>query len=237
MDPDPFRCFGCDAVLAERTRFCPHCGVRLDSGVGEPVWPGAAETQVLYVRQRPRLIGVAPQDSTLLLGSAGIVLGAVLVGAGVLAVGWLLLVAGALLLVCFVALFRRRPASTIVRHVESAYGLARAQLGFTAAAASAWARGRADALRLRRRVRSLTKERRAHLFSLGESTYAGDTAGAEATRDGLRDLDERVAATTAEIARLERWTTVRIRAARFSRSRRAEAARARREPGRPLHVS
>jgi hypothetical protein len=226
VEPDPpFRCFGCDAVLDVRTHYCPHCGVRLDSGVTEPVWPAAPDPTSLYTRERPRLIGVAPQDSTLVLGTAAVVLGAVLLAVGVLLAGALVLTAGLLFLAVFAQSFRRRPASTIVRSVGTAYGLLRAELGFAVAATSTRARARSDLFRLRRRVKSLTRERRGHLLALGEAIYAGDAQGAAASHSTLHDLDERISGTTAEIVRLERWTTVRIRAARFTRVRRSEHAR------------
>jgi hypothetical protein len=226
VDPDPpFRCFGCNAVLAERTHYCPHCGVRLDSGVTEPVWPGGSGLAGLHARERPRLIGVAPQDSTLVLGAVSVVLGAVLLAIAVFLAGALVLAAGALFLAVFVQSFRRRPASAIVRHAETAYGLLRAELGFMVAATSTRMRARADLMRLRRRAKTLARERRGHLLVLGESIYTGDSQGAAAAHGTLQDLDERIAATADEIARLERWTAARIRAARFSRFRRAERAR------------
>jgi hypothetical protein len=226
VDPDPpFRCFGCDAVLDERTHYCPHCGVRLDSGVTEPPWPGPSDPTTVYTRERPRLIGIAPQDSTLVLGAALAVLGVVLLAVGVLLAGALVLVAGLLFLAVFVQSFRRRPASRVARQTGTAYGLLRAQLGFTVAATSTRARGRVDLLRLRRRVKVLTRERRGHVVALGESIYAGDAEGAAAAHSALHDLDVRISAATGEISRLERRTAVRIRAARWSRFRRAERAR------------
>jgi hypothetical protein len=223
-DP-PFRCFGCDAVLAERTHYCPHCGVRLDSGVTEPVWPGVSDPTGLSTREHPRLIGVAPQDSTLVLGVGAVAVGAVFFGLGALLAGGLVLVAGLLLLAVFVQSYRRRPRSTILRHAATVFGVLRADLGFVGTSASTRARARADLMRLRLRVRTLSRQRRGHLVALGASIYAGDAYTAAAAHAALRDLDQRISATTEEIVRLDRWTTVRIRAARFSRFRRTERAR------------
>jgi hypothetical protein len=224
-------------VLAERTRFCPHCGVRLDSGVTEPVWPGADDMQSVYARERPRLIGVPPQDTMLVLGAVASVLGVVLLAIGAYLAGWLVLAAGILLLSVFVQSVRRRPASDILRNTVAAYGLVRAQLGYAGAALAAWVRARTGRLRLRRRAASLRRRRQGHVLAFGGFVYAEDEEGAAVERDALRDLDGQIAAILAEITRLERSTTARIRAARVSRSRRAEEARARRESGRPLHVS
>jgi type II secretory pathway component PulM len=224
-------------MLAERTRFCPHCGVRLDSGVTEPVWPGAADMQSVYARERPRLIGVPPQDTMLVLGAGATLLGVVLLAVGAVLAGALVLAAGVLLLLVFVQSVRRRPASSIIRHASAAQGLVRAQLGFAGAALATWVRARTGRLRLHRRAASLRRLRQGHLLALGGFVYSEDEERAASERDALRDIDEQIAAILVEIARLERSATARLRAARFSRTRRAEEARARRESRHPLHVS
>ena len=224
MDP-PFRCFGCDSVLDERTRYCPHCGVRLDSGVTEPIWPGADLETKVYVSERPRLFGVPPQDTTLVVGFIAALLGIVLLAKGVALPGALLLVAGIVLLLVFGETFRRRPMSTIVRWVLIGSGVLRAQLGYAWTTASTWLRARAIRLRLRREVWSLRRARRGHLLALGERLYGDDPEGAETARDALRELDLRVAEREDAIARLEHRTAVRMRAARFWRSRRTAQAR------------
>jgi hypothetical protein len=232
MDP-PFRCFGCDVALHERTRFCPHCGVRLDTGMTEPFWPADVETKV-YVTERPRLFGVPPQDTTLAVGFVAALLGIVLVAKGVALTGALLLAAGVVLLVVFAETFRRRPASAIVRWVVLGYDVLRAEVGFAASASATWLRARFEGLRLRREVRSLREARRGHLLALGECVYRDDMEGAEAARDALREHDGRIAERQSEIERLERRTAVRLRAARFWRRRLTAKARARAEPGRPV---
>ena len=236
MEPEPpFRCFGCKAVLAERTHYCPHCGVRLDSGITEPIWPGSdAEEVVLYGRERPRLLGVPPQDTMLAVGVVGAGLAAVLIVAGQVVAGAALGAVALFLLLAFVEAVHRRPRSAVVRWLGMALDLLRAQLGFAARAVAAYARARAGALRLRLDARVLRRSRYKHLLALGDAVYREDPATTEDEREALRTIDAGVSAKDAERARLDRQAKARIRAARASRDRRAEEARQRRTASGPV---
>src|SRR6185312_16912067 len=121
---DPvFRCFGCDVLLDEQTRYCPHCGVRLDSGVAETDWPGAAEATAIYQRERPRLVGVAPQDTMLILGLLGAGFGAYLGTRNHFLVGGLVLLASAMTLLVFAEGLMRQPRSAIAQSVKTGLAL------------------------------------------------------------------------------------------------------------------
>ncbi len=217
----PSRCFGCDAELPERTRYCPHCGVRLDSGVAEPIWPASESETTLYVRQRPRLFGVPPQDTTLVLGALAVALGVALAASGVVLAGALLLTAGALFLLVFAETYRRRPESTVVRLLVLAADVLRAESAYAWTATSTWLDARGRRLRLRWEAERLRRQRRGHLLALGRSVYEDDPEAAESARDVLREIDERIESKAAEATRLERRAAIRIRAARFGLTQRA----------------
>jgi hypothetical protein len=238
MEPEPpFRCFGCQEVLAERTHYCPHCGVRLDSGITEPVWPGAdSEEIVLYARERPHLLGVASQDTMLVVGLVSAALAGLLIVTDRVLAGGALGAVAVLLLLAFVEAVHRRPRSVIARWVGMVLDLIRAQVGFSAKAVAAYARARAASLRLRRDATVLRRSRRKHVLRLGEAVYREDVEATETERRALHDIDAGVSAKVAERAQLERQAKARIRAARVSRDRRAEEARRRGEaaPGPPL---
>jgi len=224
----PFRCFGCHALLSERTRFCPHCGLRLDSGVGDPIPPNAdTEEVVLYPRERPRLVGVPPQDTMLVVGVACGVLAALLLVAGRVPAGAALAVASLVLLLAFALELHRRPRSTIARWVGMVVALARAEVRFSAKATATWTRTRTAHLRLRRDTRALRRSRRAHVVALGEAVYLDDAEVAETERSALQTIDAGVSAKDAERARLQRQAQAQIRAARASRDRSTAEARRR----------
>jgi hypothetical protein len=236
MEPEPpFRCFGCEAVLAEQTHYCPHCGVRLDSGITEPVWPGSdAEEIVLYGRERPRLLGVPPQDTMLVVGAAGAVLAALLIATGQLVAGAALGAVALFLLIAFVEAVHRRPRSVVIRWFGIVLDLLRAQLGFAAKAVAAYARARTGALRLRLDAGVLRRSRSKHLLAFGDAVYREDAETIEQERQALQTIDAGVSAKDAERARLDRQAKARIRAARASRDRRAEKARQRRTATGPI---
>jgi len=236
MEPEPpFRCFGCKAVLGERTHYCPHCGVRLDSGITEPVWPGAdTEEVVLYARERPRLLGVPPQDTMLVVGLVSAALAALLIVTDRLLAGAAFGVVAVLLLLAFVEAVHRRPRSGIARWVGMVLDLIRAQLGFSAKAASAYVRARVGGMRLKRDATVLRRSRHKHVVALGEAVYGEDAEATKTERTALQAIDADVSAKDAERARLERQAQARIRAARASRDRRAKEARRRRATGSPL---
>jgi hypothetical protein len=236
MEPEPpFRCFGCETVLAERTHYCPHCGVRLDSGITEPVWPGIdSEEIILYARERPRLLGVASQDTMLVVGGISAALSALLLVSGELLAGIALGAVGLLLLLAFVEAVHRRPRSVIARWLGMAIALIRAQLGYSANAVAAYARARVGALRLRLGATVLRRSRSKHLFALGDAVYREDGEATAAERQALKEIEEGVSAKNAERASLDRQAKARIRAARASRDRRAEEARQRRTAGGPI---
>jgi len=236
MEPEPpFRCFGCKAVLAQRTHYCPHCGVRLDSGITEPMWPGSdSEEIVLYGRERPHLLGVASQDTMLVVGLISGALAALLLVMGDLPAGIALGVVAVLLLIAFVEAVHRRPRSVIARWVGMALDLVRAQLGYAARAVAAHMRARAGALRLRLDATVLRRSRYKPLLALGDAVYREDGDATAAERLALQEIDAGVSAKDAERARLDRQAKARIRAARASRDRRAKEARQRRTAGGPI---
>jgi len=224
----PFRCFACDALLAERTRYCPHCGVRLDSGVADPVPPNAdTEEVVLYSRERPRLVGVPPQDTMLVVGVVCGVLAVVLLVAGRVPAGAALAVASIVLLLAFALELHRRPRSSIARWLGMVVALTRAEIRFAATATATWARTRTANLRLRRDARALRRSRRGHVIALGEAVYRDDAEAAETERSALQAIDAGVSAKDAERARVVRQAQAQIRAARASRDRRTAEARRR----------
>jgi len=231
----PFRCFACDALLAEQTHYCPHCGVRLDSGISDPVPPNAdTEEVVLYARERPRLVGVPPQDTMLVVGVACGVLAAVLLVAGKVPAGAALVVASVVLLFAFALELHRRPRSTIARWLGMVVALGRAEVRFWAKATATWARTRTANLRLRRDARSLRRSRRHRVIALGEAVYRDDAGAAEMERGALQAIDAGVSAKDAERAKLERQAQAQIRAARASRDRRTAEARRRAGAGSPI---
>src|SRR5262249_20129463 len=125
------RCFACESPLRASYLYCPSCGVRLDSGVAAAADPSSAsEPTTVYARERPRLFGVAPQDSLLLLGMTGLVLGFAAFGTGHLVAGIALLVLAYVFLGAFVEAMRRRPASTIARRTAAALRVLHRDLGF-----------------------------------------------------------------------------------------------------------
>jgi hypothetical protein len=186
------------------------------------------------MRERPRLFGVPPQDTMLVLGFVAALLGIVLAAQGLLLTGIALVAAGIVLLLAFAETFRRRPGSTIVRWLVLAFAVLRADLGFVGTTSTAWLRGQVTRLELRREAASLRRSRRGHLLALGDCVYRGDMEGAETARDTLRSLDERIAGLQNEIAQLDRRTAVRLRAARFWRTRRTAQARTQADAARYL---
>jgi hypothetical protein len=235
MEPEaPFHCFGCEAVLAERTHYCPHCGVRLDSGVTEPRRTAGVEEIVLYGRERPRLLGVPPQDTMLVVGGVSAALSALLLVGRELLAGAALGAVAVLLLLGFLEAVHRRPQSAVVRWLGMALGLIRAQAGYGARAFAAYVRARAGASKLRLHASVLRRSRSKHLLALGDAVYRKDTETTEEERLALQRIDEGVSAKEAERARLERQAKARIRAARDSRDRRAAEARRRRAAGGPV---
>jgi len=221
----PVRCFSCDSPLKAAFLYCPHCGVRLDSGVGASADPGELEPAALYVRERPRLFGVAPQDTMLMLGTFALVLSLAAFATGRLVSGIVLLIAAYLFLLMFAEAIRRRPASAIVRKTVGGVRALRKQLGFAAVAIAARAATWTQRVRLRLEHRSLSRSRRRRLLTLGTAVHADDGEAEAEARTALADLDASIAANEAQTEGLERRMAQRIRAARPARRRRSTEER------------
>ena len=221
MAKRPVRCFSCDSPLKAAFLYCPYCGVRLDSGVGAAADPGELEPAALYVRERPRLFGVAPQDTMLVLGTFALALSLAAFATGRLVSGIVLLIAAYLFLLMFAEAMRRRPGSAIVRRGVAGARALRRQLGFVAVAIAARAATWMQRARLRLEHRSLSRSRRGRLLALGEAVFADDGEADADARAALVDLDASIAANEAQTEGLERRMTQRIRAARLARRRRS----------------
>jgi hypothetical protein len=217
----PVRCFSCDSPLKATFLYCPFCGVRLDSGVGESTDPGEPESAALYVRERPRLFGVAPQDTMLTLGTFALALSLAAFATGRLVSGIVLLIAAFLFLLTFAEAMRRRPGSIIVRRAVAGARVLRTQLGFAAVAIVARAATWTQRVRLRLESASLSRSRRERLLTLGTAVHADDGDAEAEARAALADLDASIAANKAKTEGLERRAALRIRAARLARRRRS----------------
>jgi len=183
-------CPNCGVDLPPNARFCPACGMQVESGstlqADVPTsedWP----VPVSVERTEPHWFGVAPPHLLLALAAVAFVVALVLFATGHWPYGLILLGAASLLLAVFLEAARRRPDSNVVRVSADARERAR----------SSWETLRArqtaavEARRIQGALLLLDSDRRAALLELGAAVHAGD-AEAEAThRARLVEIDER----------------------------------------------
>ncbi len=191
-------CSNCGARLAKDTRFCHECGVRTpaanDSTAIEEVPPEeTGQVPVHKVTAEPRYFGVAPPLALFTLAAAGLVAAIVVLVRGNTIAGALLLVAAALFSTLFVAAARRPPEAAIVRFSRRALVRMRDRAGFAVEAVSVHSNARRELLRLRHELSDLVAERAEAARTLGEAVYRGADDQAEAARNRMSEIDQRLA--------------------------------------------
>lgn len=206
-------CPSCGGRVPAKSRFCPHCGSRLDDTSATAtavVPPPPSETGPVPVNVttvEPRFFGVTPTTATLALGIAAVVVGAILVILGELLAGIVVLLVGAGLLAVFLA------AARVVKMEE-----VRDRAAYLGTAVSVRSSARREVLRLRRELDELMRRRRELLLGLGEAVYRGDDGASEPVRSDLAEVDETIAAKEAEIERITTEAQERMSRARLQAS-------------------
>jgi hypothetical protein len=172
--------------------------------------PPPAETPAAWDDTRPRYFGVTPHGLAAVIAAFAFGAGIVLLFSGLVLVGVLLLVAATLLAAIFVEQARRQRDSAFDRVTAAAVDRTRALAGFTGSSVRAWTGAGRELARLRLEVNRRAKQRAQLQYALGGAAHAGDDAEAERLKGELNELDERIAACTAEAnAAVERMRVAR----------------------------
>lgn len=192
----PARCPGCGAETPGGSRFCPHCGTRL-----EPAGP--------------RWFGVPPATVLLALSAAALVAGIILVATGSWLAGLILVGVALLFLAGFLEAASRKPDAEIARTSADRIGGLRARAGVAAKSVAARSGARREILRRRNELAALEATRNALLKELGAAVYQGDSARVDEFQSRLRTLDESALRTQNEIAEIAQATESEVRRARL----------------------
>jgi len=147
------------------------------------------DPRVEVASAEPRIFGAVPPVLALVVGVAGLALGIVGLASGALVAGFVLLIAGACLTALALDASRRWPNSAIPRISTAITHGVGARMGFVRASAGAWSGASREVVKMRREVKSLRREREAHLLALGEVAYREDAKGMEALREELSEID------------------------------------------------
>jgi len=197
-------CPGCGGAAPAGSRFCPHCGTRLDGTSDTAViQPPPDETGPVPVRRaavEPHLFGVTPPMALFALGLAAVAVAILLLAVGTPAAGLILLAVGLLLLVAFVRVARRKPDSELARRSTAAVDGARDRVSVVLGTAATRSRARRRVASLRAQLLRLGERRRALLLDLGRAVYEGDDAATHSLRTELAELDRAAADKEAEVS-------------------------------------
>jgi hypothetical protein len=189
-------CAHCGTRLSRGARFCPRCGRRTPSAETEVLEVPPDETGAVPVnvtRTEPRLYGVTPASTVLVLAAAALVIGIVLLATGRWPVGLVVLGVGVLLLLVFLEAARRRPTDTVSRSTVEALGTVRARAGVAADSLATRGRAAGRLFALRRELQQLSSKRARLLLELGEAVYRGDEQATESARARVEELDRAAA--------------------------------------------
>jgi hypothetical protein len=213
-------CSNCGARLIKKARFCPECGLRVDSPAGETVVQEVppeetGQVPVTVTAVAPRFFGVTPPSAVLALAAASLALAIVLLVTGHGIVGGVLLAVAGILFAAFAALANRLPDTSAARVSRDALGAVRAKAGFAAEALAVHSSARVDLFRLRREVAELVAQRGEAARMLGEAVYADDPEASEAARERMAELDGLIAAKEEEMQQTAAGAMARLQRAQL----------------------
>ena len=198
-------CPTCGGTAPEGSRFCPHCGARLEGGPDSteviPAPPDeTGPVPVAHGRAEPHLFGVTPPIALLVLAVTAVVVGIVLLVAGATVAGAVVLVLGALLVAAFLAVARRKPDSELARASTAAVDGARDRVSLAVGSFATRSRARQQVARLRAELLRLEERRRDLLQELGRAVYEGEDGVTQSLRGELEQLDREAADREAQMA-------------------------------------
>lgn len=173
VDASGTRCAFCGTEAPDTARFCAQCGRPLAGDVT------AVEAPRTVSYSERRLFGVAPPELT--LGLAVLVLAAAIFSfaSGDWPIGVVLLLVALGLGVLFLSISKRMPQGRLALLAVRVSDESRARAGFGWTSVSSWSSTGREAVRLKRRRRSLRLEQVELIRSLGEAVYAGEDEQAE----------------------------------------------------------
>jgi zinc-ribbon domain len=213
-------CTNCGARLPKRSRFCPECGLRVDSGAGETAVQEVPldETGPVPVEvstATPRFFGVTPPSAVLALAAACLAGGIAMLATGHAIVGGALLGVAVALGLLFVSLARRLPDTAVSRLSSSALHVLRERTGLAVESLAVHSSARVELFRLRRELAALLAQRAESARVLGEAVYAGDEEGTDSARAQLAELDGLVSAKEDEMEQTAAGAMERIQRAQL----------------------
>jgi hypothetical protein len=216
----PADCGNCGARVPEGGRFCPECGVRTsvanDITAVEEIPPDeTGRVPVHHVSASPRYFGVAPPLALFGLAAAALVAAIVVFVAGSAIAGALLLAAAVLFSVLFVGASKRLPENAVARVGRRAVAGVRDRTGFAVEAVSVHSSARMELFRLRRELSELAAQRAEAARALGEAVYGGAEHDVEVGSKRMSELDQALADTEKEMARVTAAANERMQRAQL----------------------
>jgi len=213
-------CTNCGARLPKRSRFCPECGLRVDSGAGETAVQEVPldETGPVPVEvstATPRFFGVTPPSAVLALAAACLAGGIAMLATGHAIVGGALLGVAVALGLLFVSLARRLPDTAVSRLSSGAFHVLRERTALAVESLAVHSSARVELFRLRRELAALLAQRAESARVLGEAVYAGDEEGTDSARAQLAELDGLVSAKEDEMEQTAAGAMERIQRAQL----------------------
>jgi hypothetical protein len=188
-------CSHCGGDLPEGATFCPSCGRRTDLAAPEP-----REEPIDVQHATPRYFGLGPPVFVFGVAVALLVVGIVLVVLGALAVGVISIVLSLCLFPTFLSGARRWPDTSLARVGVSTADRVRDEADVAAESISTWTKAGRDAVRLRKELFQLRRERDAKIRELGVSVYEEDGRGDE-LKAAAHELEDRRARSERELQR------------------------------------
>ncbi|HKB20229.1 MAG TPA: zinc-ribbon domain-containing protein [Gaiellaceae bacterium] len=197
------RCETCGAKLPANARFCPACGAAVGSGdtVVQPVPPTEdGPTPVEQHVSERHYFGVPPGGLLLVLGILGVIAAIALFATGGWPWGLIALGLSLFLLTGFVSAERHSPGGE--GRATRAFSSVRSRAGVAKETIAAKSGARIELVRLRRDASGLAKQRSERARALGEAVYARNTAATKELKQQMKEIDEGLAATEAQMAKV-----------------------------------
>jgi hypothetical protein len=199
---EPDACPSCGAESPAGTRFCPHCGARLDGDESSEAPVSAATTplDVTFGRTARHTFGLAPPEALLALAAVTLVIAVALFALGHWIFAGLSLMTAVVFARFFVWTSRRLPGKRVAQLAVAASDAASGHAGFARVSISSWWSANWALLRQRTLQRRIAYEQRGLINALGEAVFRGDNERAEQLKAKARACGERIAEHERELA-------------------------------------
>jgi type IV secretory pathway TrbD component len=195
-------CPRCGNDVPQDARFCPNCGLAVPSGytvVDELPQDETGPVPVHRMTAEPRLFGVTPPETTLILGLAALAASIVLFAVGGWLLGFILLFAAVALLAAFFTHSRRHRETALTRGAAKASDSVLALVRYLLELLRVRSRAERELLLHRRSLKRATGERELLLRELGEAVYRKDETATDSLRARIGALDDSIERTEKEM--------------------------------------